>query len=149
MEARMADTKINSAGERQPVDEKSRYAEMNASEMSKELAQEIDLSDEILPRSLGAKWANYPVRMPDGTISSFVEGSRLRNKEVFAGKGTRNTFRNAEKYSEKFGGNAEDWQKVKAEATLEQDGKSFEAEVHWCENSVEGVREDFKFKRYL
>ena len=38
----MADTKINSAGERQPVDEKSRYAEMSAIEMSRELAQEID-----------------------------------------------------------------------------------------------------------
>ena len=38
----MADTKINSVGERQPVDEKSRYAEMSASEMSRELAQPLE-----------------------------------------------------------------------------------------------------------
>lgn len=40
----MADTKINSVGERQPVDDKSRYAEMSASELSKELAQEVGTS---------------------------------------------------------------------------------------------------------
>ena len=36
----MAETKINSAGEQQPVDGQSRYAKMSASELSEELAQE-------------------------------------------------------------------------------------------------------------
>lgn len=38
----MKKTKINSVGEQQPVDEKSRYAEMSASELSKELAQPLE-----------------------------------------------------------------------------------------------------------
>ena len=37
----MAETKVNNAGEQQPVDEQSRYAKMSASELSEELAQEI------------------------------------------------------------------------------------------------------------
>ena len=37
----MADTKVNSAGEQQPVDDRSRYAKMSARELGKELAQEI------------------------------------------------------------------------------------------------------------
>ena len=47
----------------------------------------IPLPDETLPHSLGAKWSNYDIRLPDGTVAHFQEGSKLHHKEVFAGKG--------------------------------------------------------------
>ena len=109
----------------------------------------VRLPDETLPRSLSARWANYPVRMPDGTTANFVEGSKLHHKEVFAGKGTRTVFNDAPKYVKRQGGNFEDWQKIKAIGTLENGGEPFDAEVHWVENPVLGVKDDWKFKRYV
>ena len=67
----MADTKPNNAGEQQPVDKLQRYAKMSAADISKELAREIDLSDEIIPRSVGAKYRNYDIKMPDGKNGAF------------------------------------------------------------------------------
>ena len=103
--------------------------------------QTIKLPDEQLPRSLSAKWANEDVKMPDGTIAHFVEGSKLHHKEVFAGKGTRTPIRDVDRLVKTYGGEAEEWQKVKAIGTLEQGGKSFEAEIHWYEEPKIGKKE--------
>lgn len=135
----MATTKKNRAGEDQPVDEKQRYAEMSTAELKAQ--QTIKLPDEQLPRSLSAKWANEDVKMPDGTIAHFVEGSKLHHKEVFAGKGTRTPIRDVDRLVKTYGGEAEEWQKVKAIGTLEQGGKSFEAEIHWYEEPKIGKKE--------
>lgn len=115
----------------------------------KQIYETVDTADEPVPRSLSAKAKNYDIRMPDGTIAHLVEGTYIANKHVFSGFGTKSIFRDAEKYVAKHGGVAEDWAKVKGNATLEQSGKTFEAEIHWCENPKLGIRDDFKFKRYL
>ena len=106
----------------------------------------IPLPDETLPRSLSAKWGNEEVRMPDGTVAHFVEGSKLHHKEVFAGKGTRTPIRDVDRLVNTYGGNAEDWQKIKGFGTLELNGKSFEGEVHWYEEPSIGKKE-IKYKK--
>ena len=117
----------------------------------KEIGVEEDvvrLPDETIPRSVGARWANYDIKMPDGSVAHFVEGTKLHNIEVFAGKGTRKPIRDVERLVKQYGGKAEEWQKVKAIGTIEVNGKSFEAEVHWYQANGLG-KEEIKFKRYV
>lgn len=106
----------------------------------------ISLPDEYLPKSLGAKWGNYEINMPDGGIAHFVEGSKLQNKEVFAGKGCKRKIDDIDRLVKTYGGEAENWQKVKAIATIEYNDEIYKAEIHWYEEKTVGKHE-FKFKR--
>jgi len=144
----MADTKPNNAGEQQPVDKLQRYAKMSAADISKELAREIDLSDEIIPRSVGAKYRNYDIKMPDGKTAHFAEGTHITNKQIFAGIGTKTPIRDVDRLVRQYGGNAEKWAKVKARATLEIDGATELSEIHWYEEPSVG-KVEIKFKKYL
>ncbi len=51
----------------------------------KRIYDTVDTSDEPIPRSLSAKARNYDVRMPNGEIAHFAEGTHISNKQVFAG----------------------------------------------------------------
>ncbi len=94
----------------------------------------IQLPDETFPRSVGAKWANYEIELADGEIVRLQEGSRLHHKEVFAGKGTKIPIREVDRLVEKYGGKAENWQKIKAIGTIEHsNGEIEEIEIHWYE----------------
>lgn len=131
------ETKVNSAGEEQPVDEKSRYAKMSTAELKEQLT--IKLPDEQLPKSLSAKWANYEIELASGEKVKFLEGSKLHHKEVFAGKGTKTPIREVNALVKKYGGKREEWQKVKAFGTIvHKDGKTEEIEVHWYEEPSVG-----------
>ena len=90
----MADTKINGAGEEQPVDKLQRYASMSTAALRSR--QTIDLSDEPIPRSLSAKAKNYNIRMPDGSVTHLQEGTRITNKQIFAGAGTKTPIRDVD-----------------------------------------------------
>lgn len=117
----------------------------------KELGIEEDvirLPDEVIPRSLSARWANYDIAMPDGSVAHFVEGTKLHNVEVFAGKGTKTTIRDVDRLVRTYGGKAEDWQKVKGIGTIDHNGGEGSAEIHWYQvNGSE--KEEIKFKRYV
>ena len=107
----------------------------------------IPLPDEDIPKSVGAKWINEEVAMPDGTTANFVEGSKVIHKEVFAGKGTKKPIRDVERLVAQYkGSKAEDWQKVKGIAELEQDGEQFKGEIHWYEEPNIG-RVEVKYKK--
>ncbi len=121
--------------------EQKRLEELGISEKDS-----ISLPDERLPRSLSARWANEDIKMPDGTVAHFVEGSKLHHKEVFAGKGTRIPIHDVERLVKTYGGSASEWQKIKATGNLEQYGKTFEAEVHWYEEKSVGKKE-IKYKK--
>ena len=131
--------KKGAGGKPQTYDEATgRYGSSSATPAEllrlKELGIEEDvirLPDEVIPRSLSARWANYDIAMPDGSVAHFVEGTKLHHIEVFAGKGTRTPIRDVDRLVRTYGGKAEDWQKVKGIGTIEVNGKSFEAEVHW------------------
>ena len=103
------------------------------------LQETIPLPDEQLPRSLGAKWMNYDILMPDGTIGRFLEGSKLHHKEVFAGKGCKRKIDQIDMLVSNFGGAKSEWQKVKAIGkVVGVDGDVQDEEVHWYQEPTVG-----------
>lgn len=108
------------------------------------------LPDETFPKSVGAKWSNEDIKMSDGSISHFVEGTKLTHQEVFAGKGTKTPIKTEKNlikaYPEtKYG----DWQKVKGIAWVYgEDGKPYQAELHWYQSEKTG-KVEFKEKKTL
>ena len=102
-------------------------------------------------RSLGAAALNYDVKDPrSGKTYRFLEGSSIRNAEVFAGKGVRSKLRPevASGLSRQVGGRPRDWKHVKGVGTLIVDGEARDAEVHWFEASGQ-PKVKFKVKRWL
>lgn len=93
--------------------------------------------DIVIGRDVGAKAKNYTIMdLATGELFQFAQGSRIQNVEVFAGKGTKNEFRKAQKYADRHGGNPEDWQHVKGHGVVETADGDRKAEIHWvqCEN---------------
>lgn len=108
----------------------------------------IKLPDIQIGRSLGAKLKDYAVLdLETGEYFTFVEGSKLQNVEVFAGKGTKKELRIAGKYAERYGGNPEDWQHVKGHGILDTDDGDRKAEVHWMQCEGYG-KHDFFVKKW-
>ncbi len=114
--------------------------------------KEVDsilLPDEQIPRSVGAKWSNYEITMPNGETVHFLEGSKLQNKEVFAGKGCKRKIDCVERLCKQYGGKPENWQKVKAKGIVVfTNKKTLVCEVHWYEESSCG-KVEFKYKGEL
>ena len=100
-------------------------------------------------KSLGAKAANYDVMdLLTGEIYHFVEGSKIQNVEVFAGKGVKTPFRRAEKFAARYGGKPEDWQHAKGFGLLDTPDGDREVEVHWVQ--CEGLGKfEFFVKEWL
>lgn len=102
-------------------------------------------------KSVGAKALNYNVYDPDtGDFFHFVEGSRIINCHVFAGKGTSRPLKEevALGLSEQIGGEPKNWQHAKGRGVLDYYGEEREAEVHWFQESSVG-RHKFKVKRWI
>ena len=85
----------------------------------------LRLPDIQLGRSLGAKWKNYDIVSPDGTVHNFVEGTKIQNPMVFAGKGTKYPLHDgvSEGLTKEFVGKPENWQKAKGIGTLDDSGE--------------------------
>ena len=109
----------------------------------------IKISDIQIFRSVGAKAKNYNIMdLGTGEMFRLVEGTRLQNVQVFAGKGTRVVFRDAAKYAERYGGNPDDWQHVKGLGVVDFYGDERSAELHWVQ--CEGLGKfEFFVKRWL
>ena len=131
-------------GEHIPTEaEKKRLKELGVEEDT------VPLPDEDIPKSVGAKWINEEVKMPDGSTATFVEGSKVIHKQVFAGKGTKKPIRDVGRLVSQYkGSKAEEWQKVKGIAELEHKGEQFKSEIHWYEEPSIG-RVETKFKKYI
>ena len=98
------------------IDELKEIATVDIGKKSKDI---LNLPDEQLPFSLGAKWANKDISMPNGEIAHFVENSKIINKQVFAGKGTKTPIRDIERLVNQYPNTkAENWQKVKSGAIV-------------------------------
>lgn len=101
-------------------------------------------------RGVGAKAKNYVVvDKSTGEEYYFIEGTRLQNAQVFAGKGGVKSLREevAQGLAAEFGGKPEDWQHCKAQGWLDVNGEQIKAEVHWFQNGSEKVK--FKVKEWL
>lgn len=109
----------------------------------------LKLDDIQIGRSVGAKAKNYDVMdLQTGEKFHFVEGTRIQDVEVFAGKGVKTPYRNAWKYVRDFGGKEKDWQHVKGKGILDYYGEDRRAEVHWSQCAGIG-KVDFFIKRWL
>ena len=100
-------------------------------------------------RSLGAKAANYDVMdLETGEIYHFVEGTKIQDAQVFAGKGTKVKLRIADKYSGDHGGDPSNWQHAKGFGLLGTPDGERMAEVHWMQCPGIG-KFDFFVKEWL
>ena len=113
-----------------------------------EYLRSINFFDGVWPRSVGAKWENYEIEMPDGSKASFAEGSRIQDKEIIAGDGKRRKIDEVDGLCQKYGGISSKWTKIKAKATMIWKGKTDAAEVHWYEEPSVG-KVKFKFKEWI
>lgn len=111
----------------------------------------MKLSDiQVISHSVGAKSLsdNTVMDLTTGELYYFAKGSKLRNVEVFAGKGVRTPFRKAEKYAKRYGGTPDDWQHVKGFGIIETEDGEIPVEVHWVQ--CEGIgKHEFFIKRRL
>lgn len=107
-------------------------------------ARRTDLDDEIVLKSIGAKGENYDIMdLATGEIYHLAEGSRLQDKEVFAGKGTKKIYHKAPFYADRYGGAVSDWQHVKGFGTLSTPDGDRQAEIHWSQCEGIGKQEMF------
>ena len=108
------------------------------------------IEDEILPRSVGAKWANFEIRMPDGSKAKFAEGAKLEKKEIIAGYGARRKIDDINDLLNDFPETKSTprfWSKVKGESEIILSrGGRLKAELHWYEHPKVG-KHDLKYKR--
>ena len=101
-----------------------------------------NLRDEKVIRSVGSKGENYDIMdLATGDIYHLADGSKLQNKEVFAGKGARKPFRKAEEYAIKYGGKIENWQHVKGFGEIATADGNRKAEIHWSQCEQIGKKE--------
>ena len=128
------------------------FTDMNAADLKEYILslsgvstsyETIKLPDEQLPYSVGAKWINHEILLSDGKYAKFVEGTKIQNKEVFAGMGCKRKIDCVDSLVERFGGNSEHWMKVKgiAEIVL-PNGELQKAEIHWYEEPSVGKKVD-------
>lgn len=111
----------------------------------------IKLEDDFIGRSLSAKAKNYDIFDPtSGETFHFAEGTKIQNREIFAGFGTRNSLHEgvAEGLTESFGGNVNKWQHAKGTGVLNYHGEERKAEVHWFQEETVG-KVKFKVKEWL
>ena len=124
--------------------QKSVAPSLKTNENAKGAFTSIPDRDIIIGRSVGAKALNYDIMDLDtGEIFHFVEGTKIQNVQVFAGKGTRIAFRKAEKFAARYGGKASDWQHAKGFGVLNTPDGNREAEVHWVQCADIGKFEFF------
>ena len=106
-------------------------------------------SDSIsIPHSLGARYLNHEVLLPDGSYTTFIEGTRITNIKVIAGKGRDRKIDEIENLVARYGGDYFEWQKKKGIGYIDYYGESAKAEVHWYEEPNVGAVK-FKLKELL
>lgn len=138
-------------GEQERIEERKNKANITADRLHTQLLSSkiTNLRNELVGKSVGAKFQNYDIMdLQTGEIYHLAEGYRLQDKEVFAGKGAPDPYRDAWKYAERYGGNIEDWQHVKARGVLSTPDGDFAANIHWSQ--CEGIgKKEFFVKEWL
>lgn len=111
----------------------------------------IETEDIIIGKSLGAKAHNYKVTDPVTEEEfKFVEGTRIHNPTVFAGKDGVKPLKDdvKEGLAKQYGGKPENWQHAKGIGTIDYYGEAVKAEVHWFQEETAG-KHGFKVKEWL
>ena len=124
------------------------------------VGEEERLAKKAEPEELGfavAKTGESGIIVPkaDGVLDletgvryQLAKGSKLQDVEIFAGKGSKKEFRQAEKYAQRYGGAASNWQHAKGKGMLATDEGDVKAEIHWVQCEGIGKKEMF-VKKWL
>lgn len=111
----------------------------------------IRLSNADIPRSVDVKSTNYEIEdKATGLIYHYAEGTKVQNREVFAGYGTNTPLHDgvAEGLTNQYGGSVEKWQHAKGIGVIDDDGENVRAEIHWFQEETVG-QVKHKVKRWL
>lgn len=103
-----------------------------------------------------SKTESYNIEMYDildpetGDVFHLVKGSKIQDKKVFAGKGTKISLHEgvAEGLSQQIGGNPSEWRHCKGLGKIDYHGEERKAEIHWFEESSVG-KHKFKIKKWI
>lgn len=103
----------------------------------------------VIPKSVGARvFKNSIIDFETGMEYHIGGNGRVSNVEVFAGKGSKDKYHKAYKYSNKYGGLPDEWKHMKGNAYIENDYESGFAEIHWSEHDEYGSYDPF-VKKWL
>ena len=83
-----------------------------------------------------------------GEMYHLAEGTYLRDKAIFVGKGSKTPYEKAEDFANKYGGDPKDWMHVKGYGTIDTEDGDIDAEIHWSECEGIGKVEPF-IKRWF
>lgn len=111
----------------------------------------LSINDIQIFKSIGARSNNYNIIDPTtGEIFHFVEGTKIQNAQVFAGKNVKTPLRPevAIGLSEQIGGKPLNWQHCKGIGIIDYYNEERIAEVHWFQEESVG-KTNFKIKRWL
>jgi SPP1 gp7 family putative phage head morphogenesis protein len=143
--------------ELETLKERAEYFGLDKSENFKDFKQKYlevadndgynDIEDIIIPRSVGASGKNYPVKLPNGNHAKFAVGTAITRIKVFAGKGTDTAIKDAAYLEADYGIAADEWQKLRGDGFIVEDGEVKHVEIHWYE--ADGERFEMKVKRYF
>lgn len=98
-------------------------------------------------KSLSAKARNYPVKTLKGDYARFAEGTSITKIKLLAGKGSQTELRIAYRLESDYHISASEWQKLRGDAYIMENGTKRHVEIHWYEANQERV--EFKVKRYF
>jgi SPP1 gp7 family putative phage head morphogenesis protein len=129
---------------------KEKYLNKN-SEKSSQDSDIIKLPDEQIFRTLSSRAQNYDILNPEtGEYFHFVEGTKIQNRQVFAGYKTKHPLdpNVREGLAEQIGGEPDKWQHCKGCGHINANGEDRLAEVHWFQEESVG-KHKFKIKRWL
>jgi hypothetical protein len=88
----------------------------------------------------------HGVFVPGIGYCEVARGTAITERQVIAGKGSGTVFRDAWGMAAAYGGQPENWKKMRGEAILVCRGRNRRAEIHWAEEkSVGFVKEKFKW----
>lgn len=99
-------------------------------------------------RSVGAAALRDKALDLDGSFKHIKEGSKITKVVAFAGKGTSKPIKVASRLSELYGGDQNDWKKVRGEGVFDINGIDKTAELHWYEHELIG-RKEMKVKTWF
>ena len=123
------------------VGEEERLAKKAGQELGFAVAKTGE-SGIIVPKADGV------LDLETGVRYQLAKGSKLQDVEIFAGKGSKKEFRQAEKYAQRYGGAASNWQHAKGKGMLATDEGDIKAEIHWVQCEGIGKKEMF-VKKWL
>lgn len=95
-------------------------------------------------------WEYNIIDPETGSVHHLIKGSKLQDRETFAGKGGTKPLRKAVKdgLAKEYGGNPDDWKHCKAKGVVDKNGEEVKAEIHWFQEDKAG-KHKFKIKEWL